>query len=150
MDTNIPPGTPSLLLELLEDVKSKPNEFPRNLHGDSHALKNVEAVVDAIPPRERSLPKDVAQQRLYDALYSIIKTEYDALEEDVEEGAKKDPVKAQKNKDLNRAIGLALEIAIRTASGKEPRAHPDRDALMRDLRDALREKVIVALKPKEA
>src|SRR5215471_7885089 len=146
---NIPPGTPSLLLELLEDVKSKPNEFPGDLQGDPDALINVEAVVGAIPPRERSLAKDVAQQRLYDALYSIIKTEYDALE-DPEEAAKKDPKEAQKNKELNRAIGLALEIAIRRASGKRPRRHPNRDALMRELRDALRKKVVTALTPKKA
>ena len=136
---NIPQGTPSLLLALLEDVKNDPRPYTT----DVKTQENITAVVDAIkPPRERSLTKDVAQKELYEILYSIIEKEYDE--------SKKDPEQDKQNADLNKAIGLALEIGIKVASGKAPMIPHENAHLIPDLREALRTRIIAALKPKEA
>ena len=107
-------GTPSLLLTLLKDeVKQDPS---------TNLDKNIAEVVDSIKQNQPSLAKNVAQQKLYEALYSIIE------EEDAQDSI------------FNKAIGLALEIAIQGADHG--------DTIMQALRDRLRTEIFEALTPK--
>src|SRR6266571_1434175 len=82
-------GTPSLLLTLLKDERQE--------HPSTQLGNNVKEVVDSIEKNNPSLAKNVAQQKLYEALYSIIKEEY------------------AQDSIFNKAIGSALESAIREA-----------------------------------
>jgi hypothetical protein len=105
-------GTPSLLLALLKsDVSAHPS---------NPLEENIFEVVDAIEHKKPSLAKDVAQAKLYEALYSIIEDD--------------EPYSA-----LNSAIGKALENAISTSQPN--------DYMIQALREKLREAVIAALTP---
>jgi hypothetical protein len=107
-------GTPSLLLALLkDDVQPNPS---------TQLDKNIKEVVDSIENNALSLAKNVAQQKLYEALYSIIKEEY------------------SQDSIYNKAIGKALENAIQGAE--------QGDTIIQALRDKLRTEIFQALTPK--
>jgi hypothetical protein len=99
---------------------------------------NINTVVNSIRPHgKRNLIKDVAQKELYEVLYSIIRKGYD------------DTPMTPADQTLNRAIAMALEIAIREASQREVEGKPyDDDSPIIDLRKKLRGEIIEALKPK--
>src|SRR5438105_3955061 len=119
MDT----GTPSLLLALLKSEVSKYTSTPLE--------ENIAEVVNAIEQKKPSLAKDVAQRKLYEALYSIIEKDY----ENLESATPRDP----QNSILNSAIGMALENAI---SGDLASS-----TIIQALRDKLRGEIIAALDP---
>ncbi len=107
-------GTPSLLLTLLKDERQE--------HPSTQLGNNIKEVVDSIEKNNPSLAKNVAQQKLYEALYSIIKEEY------------------AQDSIFNKAIGSALESAIREAEQS--------DTIMQALREKLRTEIFEALTPK--
>ena len=107
-------GTPSLLLTLLKD-EVQPNPA-------TQLDKNIKEVVDSLHNNSLSLAKNVAQQKLYEALYSIIREEY------------------SQDSIYNKAIGKALESAIQGAQ--------QGDTIMQALRDKLRTEIFEALTPK--
>jgi flagellar capping protein FliD len=107
-------GTPSLLVALLKDDVSKYPSTPLQQH--------IAEVVDAVEKKQPSLIKDIAQQKLYDALYSLIKD---------------DP----QYSIFNKAIGKALENALNGTLAS--------DFTIQALRQKLREEIIAALTPQQ-
>ena len=116
-------GTQSLLLALLEPEALKyPPTTPRE--------GNISEVVDAIKNKKASLAKDVAQRKLYEVLYSIIEKDYDSMKSATD--------KDKENEELNFAIGLALESAIKGGRlARNPRIVKLRDKLRGEITKAL-------------
>jgi hypothetical protein len=146
----------SLLLTLLTEEPAYPKQeqakkvpiTPQNhpeLPITQAIADNIDEVFEAINPDPSvqhpssdtpNLKKDVARKQLYKTLYSIIEKEYD------------EPEKDEGNLTFNRAIAMALENAIqevyaRQADGKDISKEP-----IILLRNALRKKIVEALKPK--
>jgi hypothetical protein len=138
-------GTPSLLFTLLEGLVLGPSQYAV----DPIVQPKIAEVVEATQPRpsRRNLTKDVAQKKLYGVLYEIIEKEYEESHEDPGSTAAQRQARVaaqQQNQTFTKAIGLALEMAIRDASIKgEPPSNP-----LIALRDELRTKIVEALTPK--
>src|SRR2546427_12704317 len=90
-----------------EPAQKVPIKSRRNLKISKLAEKNIVQVVEAVERPEPDVLKDVAQRELYEILYSIIEKEYDE--------SKKNPAEDADNPTLNKAIGIALEMAINEA-----------------------------------
>src|SRR5262245_16668976 len=111
--TNDEAQTPLPLNDLVNDIYADPKLRTKlSIPSDSadQIAENLCEVVDNIKPVDTggqpSLIKDVAQQELYEALYSIIQKEYGEPPEEPLT-AQQDP-DADLNSILNGAIGMAL------------------------------------------
>jgi hypothetical protein len=153
----IPQGTPSLLLTLLEGLKS---DAPQELKSDAstyfNALgidpgiapavqQNIDAVVEALKPMpfRRNLTKDVAQRKLYEVLYEAIERGYE--EPDEEPTSDQMTLDAREQaRTLNRALTSAIGRALERAINGELKDLPQ----VKTLREELRKKIIEALTPK--
>lgn len=108
---------------------------------------NIKIAVDNIKPLPKGKPnlhKNVAQKKLYEVLYEIIEKEY---EEPPPPEILVDPKKAKEAQDLSRDLNSAIGMALESALSGRPIEGDDRKKI-ETLRRVLREKVIESLTPK--